>query len=667
MGEECWVRAAKRVSEVNPIPQRSLSARAIVIGLLCSVGICVLVAYAELVIKDIQIAICQFSPAAIGVFLLVVLLNKLASRILRRSALAPGELMVVYCMVLITALTSSRGLMEKLIPGIIAVNYYTTPENHWGELFYPHIHQWMVPFDVRGEGQQPVAAQFYEGLSRGGEIPWELWVRPLLAWSVVVLAVFFAFLCMAGIFRKQWIDNEKLTFPLVQLPLDMVSHQRGIAFFADKLTWVGFAIPAIIFGLNGLHQTFPQVPEVPLRYRLNPYFKARPWRDIYSTTIYGSMAAVGFAYFLPAQLLFSLWAFFIVSRVQDVVASLMGARLDRMPLYPTRLTIGYQAAGAYLVLTAYYVRAAMPHLRQVWRRAWGKDPQVSDADELLPYRVSVFGLLGATAVAMYWAMQAGMAPWLAVVEMAVYLFLVVVVMARSVAEAGMLMTETSFRPIDMVRMFTTQHRVGKANLTALCFTDAIFTRDLRGCLMSTFLDGLKISDGVQMPRRHLLVPIALGIGTAMLAGSVIQLWLPYQLGATGLYGYAYRANPLWTFQHYAPAMETPDIYDYRLPIAFSAGGAAAVLLSIMRMRFWWWPLYPLGYALMGSWTMIVFWFPILVAWLIKSIVIRYFGMKAYMRLRPLFLGLILGEFFMAVFWATLGCVWRVKAPSFPWP
>jgi hypothetical protein len=65
--------------------------------------------------------------------------------------------------------------------------------------------------------------------------------------------------------------------------------------------------------------------------------------------------------------------------------------------------------------------------------------------------------------------------------------------------------------------------------------------------------------------------------------------------------------------------------------------------------------------------MIVFWFPVLVAWLIKSVLIRYFGMHAYTRLRPFFLGLILGEFFMAVLWATLGCIWRVKAPFFPWP
>jgi hypothetical protein len=38
-----------------------------------------------------------------------------------------------------------------------------------------------------------------------------------------------------------------------------------------------------------------------------------------------------------------------------------------------------------------------------------------------------------------------------------------------------------------------------------------------------------------------------------------------------------------------------------------------------------------------------------------------------MRLKPLFLGLILGEFSQAVIWATIASVWRLPAPFFPWP
>ena len=65
--------------------------------------------------------------------------------------------------------------------------------------------------------------------------------------------------------------------------------------------------------------------------------------------------------------------------------------------------------------------------------------------------------------------------------------------------------------------------------------------------------------------------------------------------------------------------------------------------------------------------MIVFWCPVLVAWAIKQPVIRYGGMKVYKRLRPFFLGMIFGEFSMAVIWTVISWIFNVPAPFFPWP
>jgi len=87
----------------------------------------------------------------------------------------------------------------------------------------------------------------------------------------------------------------------------------------------------------------------------------------------------------------------------------------------------------------------------------------------------------------------------------------------------------------------------------------------------------------------------------------------------------------------------------------------------MRARFWWWPFHPLGYALCASWTMIVFWFPVLIAWILKTLIARYGGMRLYTRARPFFLGLILGEFSMAVLWTGISALTRTPAPFFPWP
>ena len=66
--------------------------------------------------------------------------------------------------------------------------------------------------------------------------------------------------------------------------------------------------------------------------------------------------------------------------------------------------------------------------------------------------------------------------------------------------------------------------------------------------------------------------------------------------------------------------------------------------------------------------MLVLWFPCLIAWLIKVPVMRYGGMALYRRLRPFMLGMILGEFTMAMLWAVLSTpAIGLSAPNFPWP
>ena len=646
-----------------------ITPRAFIIGLIGAAAACFVVAWAELVVASIQIAICQFAPAAIGLLLVVVAGNGLVRIISRKMGLQAHEIVTIYVMILVSALTCSRGLLERWLPTLVAVNYYTNEANHWQGMYYPHIRQWAVPFDVKGDAQQPIVKSFYEGLSPGQPIPWRPWVGPLAAWSVVVLALLFAYACMAAILRRQWIDNEKLTFPLVYLPLEMAKDKGGSgSFFRNKMTWIGFALPTIVFTLNGIHGITPSVPEVPMQYPLNGAFGAmgRPWTDLGSTTAYCSLAAVGFSYFLPAQLLLSLWSFFLFCRIENIVFSSFGASYEEMPLYPTSLWNGYQVAGAYLVLSAYLVKSAWPHLQRAWQDA--KEGRDDPADrEFLSYRVAFGGLIVSALVAVYWFSALGMSVWMAVVEVGVYLFMVVLVMARSVSEAGMLMTETSFRPVDLVKIFAKASSLGPSTLTALAMADASFTRDLRGNLLSTFLDGLKMSDAIKLDRRHLFRAIAAALIIAIVLGGAIQIALPYQRGAISLYGYAYQWNSMAGFKHFQPALEGGDHYDARLPAFFASGVGLTIFLAYMRTRFTWWPFTPLGLALSGSWSMIVFWFPILIAWVLKSVILRYGGMKTYTNLRPLFLGLILGEFSQAVIWAAIASIWRVPAPFFPWP
>ena len=73
---------------------------------------------------------------------------------------------------LVASMISSRGVMEKLIPALIAVNYFTNETNSWDTLFFPHIKPWLIPFSPEQQGQASIAISFYEGIQTGDNIPW---------------------------------------------------------------------------------------------------------------------------------------------------------------------------------------------------------------------------------------------------------------------------------------------------------------------------------------------------------------------------------------------------------------------------------------------------------------------------------------------------------------
>jgi hypothetical protein len=229
------------------------------------------------------------------------------------------------------------------------------------------------------------------------------------------------------------------------------------------------------------------------------------------------------------------------------------------------------------------------------------------------------------------------------------------------------MTETSFRPIDLMRLFVPKHQLGARNLTILGFTDAVFTRDLRGLLVTPILDSLKMSESVRLRRRSLLLPAVLAMVVGFVTAAIYQLKLPYTYGALTMYWYAYQGNPRWAFEDHIGSILGQDNPPGYIRGFFIASVVLTYAMIVARSHFWWFPLHPLAYALSASWTMIVFWFPIFVAWLVKTLILRYAGVRAFHRYAPFFVGLIYGEFFMAVVWATHSLITRKPAPFFPWP
>jgi hypothetical protein len=645
--------------------KHGLSARALIIGCLLAAMATAAVAFGEWV-RSTQMGIIQFAPAAVGLLLIVALANLVLRNLGPRLALRPGEIVIVYAMALVAALVASRGILEKWLPTLVLSNYFATPANHWADLLFQNYKPWAVPWDISGGAVQTIARTYYEGVSPGAPIPWQPWVQPILAWTVCIGLFVFAFLCQAAILRRQWVDNEKLAFPLTILPLEIATDRAGPkSFFRNKAMWLGLLIPVAIHTVNGLHANFPALPKITMNYDLGQALSAagRPWDAAANWTyIQLSLGALGFFYFLPAELLLTMWFFFWFARVENILFSAFGASFEGMPMYPTALWNGYQSAGAFLVLAGYMTKSAWPYLRQVWQSV--EDPARRQERELLPLRLAVVGLALASLGAAVFFWKLGMTPGIALLEVLGFLFVTIPVMARSVNEVGLLETETSWRPIDLYTMFAPIQSLGAQTMTALSLTDAVFMRDQRGNLLSAFLDSLRLADRVQLDRRALLWALVAGLVISLVFGSFLGIALPYRLGAVQMDTYVFQGTPRWTASDAATNLQATPKGDHRLPLFFGSGVLITLALTFLRTRYLWWPLAPIGMALSGTWGIITFWFTMFIAWLIKTTIMRYGGMRVFLALRPFFLGLILGEFLSAVVWAALAAIWRLYPPPF---
>ena len=657
------------VSKLVPTAPRPVGVtwRAFIVGLPLLVLMSVLSIYADMVSRVVQFGVLQLAPPALVALGLLALFNQGLARLTRREWLGKGDLLAIYAMMLVGVMVSTRGVMERLVPSLVYLPYYATRENKFNENLTQHLPPWAVPFTPSAAVTPPSDAVrgFYEG---SGSVPWHLWIGPLVAWFGLVASVIWVFLCMATILRRQWADNEQLRFPLTTLPLAIIRNEsEGQPFWSNRLMWMGALLSAGVFLVNGLNANYPDFPKLVTELQLGSYFSERPWNQMDYTPIYLSLAAVGFAFFLPLDLLFSFWFFFLLTRMQDVAAVQLGGLPTGIGTHSARVWTGYQAAGAYVALALAQARIGWPYYKQVWQSAFGKTKTLDDSAELMPYRVAVIGLLLGFGGIVLWLSLAGMSPLLAFAQMGIYLFLVALIMSRGVAEGGLLMTETSFLPSHLIALVYPLPAIGATSLTMMGATNALFARDLRGVLLSPFLDDQKMATELGVRPRSLLFPLVAAVVVAFAVASFTFLKLNYSQGALGLYGYP-KQNAAQMFGLAATQINgsspPPDATAYG---GFGVGLAATFGMVWARSLFAGFPFHPLAYALAPTWAMIVLWFPFFLAWLTKSLVMRFGGIEFFRKIAPFMLGMILGEFSSAVFW-SIGNLWRGwSTPNFPWP
>ena len=98
-----------------------------------------------------------------------------------------------------------------------------------------------------------------------------------------------------------------------------------------------------------------------------------------------------------------------------------------------------------------------------------------------------------------------------------------------------------------------------------------------------------------------------------------------------------------------PAPAGPDLIRMG---AVAAGFAVTAALSFLRTLFTQLPFPPAGFVY-GTGIGYLIWGSALIGWTVKVLVVRYGGAAQYRRLRPFFMGLIVGDLLMRLMWAAV--------------
>jgi hypothetical protein len=629
------------------------TAKALIIGVLLIPINCYWVVKSESVYSTYSpSAIALFSNVVFAIFILVIV-NSVFKRLLTSFKFTQAELLTIYVMLCMGTAISGHGFAQILPPIMGHAFRFATPENEWRDLFWDYMPRWLTI------SNNDALDGYYDGDSSIYLLRnIKAWYVPLLWWSAFIFALVSVMLCINIIVRKQWIEKDKLAFPIIQLPLAITNQENSSKFLKSKLLWVGFAIAAGIDIINGLNYIYPSIPAIQVKLRDISYLLSeKPWNAIGWLPISFYPAFIGLTFFIPLDLSFSAWFFYIFYKIQRVAGSIVG--FDVLPGFPGNDS---QSSGAYLALFVIALWVTRGHLWNVLSSLFSKSGtklHLYDADEPVRYRIAILGLLLGIIFIASFCLKANMTIWLIPIFFIIY-YAIVTAITRMRAELGSPIHDLHFMgPDQIITDFAGTRRLKKVDLSMFSLF-WFFNRSHYSDIMPQQLEGFKIAERSGMNNRKLLYSMIIAIIVAIPATFWAVLSLMYNYGATNRV-IGYHVGPAWeSFNRLQSWFNNPTLTNWGAVGFTSFGFLFTIFLMFMRVRFIWWVFHPTGYAISGSWAIATIWLPIFISWFIKLVIIKYGGLKAYRKTIPFFIGLILGEFMIGSIWSLIGIILNIN-------
>lgn len=641
---------SQRVKEMIAVPRsiakgiKSRHSWALLVGVII-VSLCAwLRAPLDLWLQGSRIGFGQLPVAPIVVLVIFVWF---VQPLLRRfgTSLSHSELALIFCMLFATTrFWSSSYAVLPLSLGTGAF-YYANPANNY-ELLHRYIPQRLVPQD------KLVIKAFYEG-APNGKVPWWDWLPTLSAWIFSTVLLWVCLMGLTFLFRRRWINDEKLVFPIAQVPLAFLDERNPLK--NQRPFWFGFLFPLALHGWNGLAVYFPIVPSIPLHaVPVGFLFPNPPWNILSDMTIDFYPSVIGTTYLTSTEVALGFWFFHFLRNLEQVALFALGLQPGGVDYGGISAITRGQEIGAFFALCGVLAWS-------IWQT---RKTANLERVEKVGFFAFVFGLIGLT---VFWTLMG--ADWWASLAYFFTFFVVMVVLARLSCQAGCMFVAMDFHPHNISGYLFGQMSVGLKNLVVLMFPHMAYMMERDVVPLPYLMNATKVANETGLSDRDFLLGVSFACLAAILIAPAASLMVLYRHGGLNLhYHYATRLAR-WAWDKYIGWFRSPAPADLKATMGIFCGAAFTLLLTTLHHRIPRFPFHPLGFTLADSLVIRKVWFSIFLGWLAKGLILRYGGHKVYWAWRPAFIGMVVGELMAAAVWLVIDAIFKQKGhdvfPGFP--
>ena len=582
-----------------------------------------------------QLTLASLFFNAVFTLLVLVLINLLLQKTFPRLAFSQADQLMIYTMIVMLSTISGHTMMGYLLPAIEHPFWFASQENEWEQLFGSYLPTWLT---VRDQDALQGYFQGESSLYTGRHL--QAWLLPVLSWSFFIIVLWTVLMFVNVLLRKQWMENEKLSYPIVQLPLAMTTEPTR--FFKNGWMWAGFAIAAAVEIWNGFAFIYPSLPMLKIKIHTIGQFSMRPWNAMGPINISFHPFIIGLMFFTPLSLSFSCWFFYIFGRLQHAFASAVGWQ---------NIYFYEQSIGAWVAFGIIPIWLGRKYFWQIARKILNIKNSIGDSAEPVSYRTAVFGIIGGLLFLVLFCFKAGISLWVIPLYFLIY-FSMVLGITRSRAEIGPPVHTLIY--IDPGRTLVTilgTRRLGTANLTVFSLLYP-FNRCHKANPMPSQLEGFRMAERSRIDSRQIMIGMLLAIIVGVFVTFWIYLHVLYQMGAASKARGSIVYMGWETYNRLQSWLAYPRDSNYNEMSGIAGGFLFTVFLMVMKARFLWWPFHPGGYVLTTGFGLGYEWFAVFISWALKAMILKFGGVRLYRKSVPLFLGLILGDY-------TLGCLWSL--------